>query len=700
MKKLLDAIKNPNLANDMSEEELNELGSRVIQAHNDNEASMGDWCEVLEAGIKLCEPESKAQDKPWDNASNYKSQIANQAITDFGDKAVMEILANPDLINIEFEDEDNEQIKDASDRVKKHMNWQVNFEDKSWRPQQERLLYRLAAQGSVFKKTYFDSGLGHNCSELVGYPDFSINNKCQTLDEPHYFTHIRYYTRNEIMERINSELWIDIESMFTDEIENTIDNENYRFLEQITEFDINDDGYAEPVLVTVHEQSGKVVRVMAMWDNDGLTVKYNERIASYEDIIEQIVNQEPQAYTTPEEYLSYIDEEVKQLNKKAKLVCINPIKTITHYRFIDSGNCSLLGYGFNHLMTSSMKAVNKATNSLFNAGDLANLQSGFLSKEHRTKKKGGMDFKPGQWRDTNLSSGELRNSIIPLPVKEPSTVLLQLNEQLKAETNSIGNKTDISEMMSPNIPAASVLGLLQEGAIPTSALLFRVLNSMSEEFTIMYELNARYTDPVQYQKLNDGANYEDDYSEELFIKPTANAKFSNQAQRIQQATAEMDQIPMIMQAGGNVLPIIEGYFDALGSDKYDAVFNKQPSPEEQARMEQMQAAQEQQNQLLQKQNQMIEAELQLRNKELEIKDSESAAKIATMQAESERKDIESQAKMAELEAKIQQMKVSNIKTIQEAEKINAETQATEAQQLKTVAESMAALNSRDDSENN
>jgi len=700
MKKLLDAIKNKNLADDMSEEELNKLGARVIEAHNDNEASMGDWCVVLEDGIKLCEPDSKAQDKPWDGASNYKSQIANQAIADFGDKAVMEILASPDLINIEFEDKDNEQIKDASDRVKKHMNWQVNFEDKSWRPQQERLFYRLAAQGSVFKKTYFDSGLGHNCSELVSYPDFSINNKCQTLDEPHFFTHIRYYTRNEITERINSELWLDIDSIFTDEIENTIDNENYKFLEQITEFDINDDGYAEPVLVTVHEQSGKVVRVMAMWDNDSLTIKYNERISSYDDIVQQIVNQEPAPYSSTEEHLEFIDNEIKQLNKKAKVICINPIKAVTHYRFMDSGNCSLLGYGFQHLMASSMKAINKATNSLFNAGDLANLQSGFLSKEHRQKKKGSIDFKPGQWRDTNLSPQELRDSVIPLPTKEPSTVLLQLNEQLKAETNAVGNKVDLNEMMSPNIPAASVLGMLQEGAIPTSALLFRTLNSMSEEFRIMYELNARYADPVQYQKLNDGANYDDDYSEELFIKPTANAKFSNQSQRIQQATAEMDQIPMIMQAGGNVLPIIEGYFNAINSDKYDAVFNKQPSPEEQARMEQMQAAQEQQNQLLQKQNQMIEAELQLRNKELEIKESESAAKVATMQAEQERKDIEAQAKMAELEAKIQQMEVGNIKTIQEAEKINAETQATEAQQLKTVAESMAALDSRDNSENN
>jgi len=207
MKKLLDAIKNKNLADDMDDDKLSRLGSQVIEAHNSNVASMQSWEDTLKDGIKLCEPDSKSQDKPWDGAANYKSQIANQAITDFGDKAVMEILSNPDLINIEFEDEDNEQIKDASDRVKKHMNWQINFEDKSWRPQQERLFYRLAAHGSVFKKTYFDSGLGHNCSELVGYPDFSINNKCQTMDEPHYFTQVRYYTRNEIMERINAPLF-------------------------------------------------------------------------------------------------------------------------------------------------------------------------------------------------------------------------------------------------------------------------------------------------------------------------------------------------------------------------------------------------------------------------------------------------------------------------------------------------------------
>jgi hypothetical protein len=695
MKKLLDAINKPNLATELTEEQLNKLGALVCQAHEENLASMDDWEKVLEDGIKLSMPDTKAQDKPWDNASNYKSGVANEAVTDFGDKAVMEILANPDLVNVEFEDEENEQVKSAAERVKKHINWQLNYEDKSWRPQQERLMYRLAAQGSVFKMTYFDSGLGHNCSELVGYPDFSINNKCQSMEEPHYFTRIKSYTRNDIMERINSGLWIDTELGLNYDDENPIDNDEYKFLEQITCFDINDDGYEEPVLVTIHEQSKKVVRVMALWDNDSITIKYNIKyndiITSYNDMLQRIVNQQPSPYSTPEEHIEFIEKEIKQLNRKSTVVCINPIKIVTHYMFKDSGTCSLLGWGFMHVMASDMKAINKSTNSLFNAGDLANLQSGWLSSEHKEKRKGNTDFKPGQWRQTNITSDQLANSAIPLPVKEPSQVLFNLTENLKSEVQSKGGKLNINEMLTPNIPAASVLGLLQEGSIPTSAIMFRILNSMSEEFRIMYELNQRYTDPEQYAKLNEGANYEDDYNEDLFVKPTANAKFSNQSQRIQLATTEMEQIPLIMQAGGNPLPIIEGYFNAIGSDKYQAVFVKQPSPEEQAQIQQMQQMQQAQLQATQRQNELIEAEYQLRLTEEQRKQEELQAKIATMIAEQDRKDREMNIKEIQAEVDTVKTEAETIETIQNAEKINAETQATQAQQAKTIVESAQAM---------
>lgn len=691
MKKLIAAIDKPNLTDELTEEQLIKLGSLVCNAHEENLESMDDWESTLEDGMRLCKPDSKAQDKPWDNASNYKSQIANDAIRDFGDKAVMEILANPDLVNVEFEDEENEQTKEASERVKKHINWQINCEDKTWRPQQERLFYRLAAQGSVFKKTYFDSGLGHNCSELISYPDFSINNNCQTFNEKHNFTHIRTYTRNEIRERINSDLWRDIELSMNDDDENPVDNEQYKFLEQITEFDIDGDGYSEPVLVTVHEQSGQVVRVTALFDRDSIVIKYNDATTTYKEAAQRIVSQEPSPFNTEDEHIAYIENELKALDKKAVLICINPVNIITHYRFIDSADCSLLGWGYQHLMASSIKGINKATNSLFNAGDLANLQSGFLSKEHKEKRKGNTDFKPGMWRQTDIPADQLPNSMAPLPVKEPSTVLLQLNEQLKAETQAQGSKINIEEMMSPNIPAASILGILQEGSIPTSALIFRLLNSMSQEFTVMYELNARYTDPVEYQKLNNGANYEEDYNEDLFIKPTANAKFSNQSQRIQLATAEMEQIPLIIQAGGNVLPIIEGYFNAIGSDKYQAVFVKQPSPEEQAQLQQMQQAQQMQAEAIQRQNELIEADYQLKLQKETRENEESQAKIATMIAEQERKDQEMQLKIAELESQLQKEQAETIETIQNAEKINAETQATQAQQVKTIAESAQAL---------
>ena len=692
-KQILDAITSSNIAEIVikqkgGKDKLKHLGRLVCEAHKENKDTMKSWTRILESGIKLNEPDDRAKSHPWDGASNYKSPICAEAIRDFGDKATMEILSSPDLVAGDYEGERDEQKKEACERIAKHMNYQLNQEIKSWRDEQRNLFYRLAAQGSLFKMTWFDSVIGHNSSEVVGHPNFSINNECQTLDEPHKFTHIRRYTPNMMFENQAQGIWLsndEVEFSHINNETNDCDADYYEFLEQITNFDLDDDGYAEPILVTVHTQTQQVVRVTALWDHDTITVKLNDTVSSYQDMQERILSQPVQPMMSDEEFLDHTNDEVEKAKKECSLVSIRAIDMLTHYKFINPADGTLLNHGFNHIMISGMKGVNKSANLLFNAGDLSNEQGGFLGKEFRDSVKGPISLKPGEWKQTKIPSSQLQNAVLPLPIKEPSQTLLQLSEGLKIELKGMGTQVDINEMMSPNIPAASVLGMLQEGTIPTSALIFGLLQSMSQEFCVMQSLNERFTDPDMYAKLTAGGNWEDDYAEDLYIKPTANAKFSSQAQRVQLAQVQMEQVPLVLQAGGNPMPIIKYYFDAIGSELSEAVFTDEPSEAEQAQMQQMQQAQEQQNQLLEKQNQMIEAQQQLEVMKEQRQREEAEAKIAKMQSDSDNAKLK-------LDADIKKILAETIETMQNAEKLDAETQAAKTQEIQGMFESLISSN--------
>ena len=66
-----------------------------------------------------------------------------------------------------------------------------------------------------------------------------------------------------------------------------------------------------------------------------------------------------------------------------------------------------------------------ALRQLIDAGTLANLPAGFKARGLRIRDD-ETPLEPGEFRDVDAPGGALRDSLIPLPYKEPSATLLQL----------------------------------------------------------------------------------------------------------------------------------------------------------------------------------------------------------------------------------------------------------------------------------
>jgi len=602
VKELLEHIGKNNIADDIDKDILSTLGERVCRNFQEDWDSMDHWMEAVDEGVKLMKQEFRPKSTPWQGASNFKSPILSEASISFGDKSKLEILRARNLVKADIIGKDlNGEKKKVSERVTEAMNYQVNYEMPNWRADQERMLYTLPNTGCMFKKTVFDPLDGRVESHVIQYPDFAVNQATTNLDSARSFTQILDIDQNGVVERQRAGVWLE-EDLYPDESDGdqgsnekagtaNAESNPDRFLEQQCFADLDEDGYEEPYIVTVHEQSRKVVRVVARYGIKSFVVKNEQGVIK--NLVQVFKQRALDRESRGEQQL--IEEDLKGLD----LIRIEPEIQITKYGFIPSPDGTFLDLGYAHLLGAITQGVNTTTNQLTDAGRLRNVGGGFLAKGFR-KRMGPVRLAPGEYKSTDITAKDLHQGILPNPAPEPSQVLFALNEKLEQQGRSFAAIVDASGQISANTAPTTALALIQESLTSVSALMSRILESMSKEFQIVYRLNQTTFDPELYKTILDDpeANALSDFNNKtLDIKPTASPEMSSKLQRIQLATVEMEQVPNVIQAGGNPMPIMKNFFERIGSDNLDEIFPENPTDQQAAETARFADAQEQSNQI-------------------------------------------------------------------------------------------------------
>lgn len=548
---------------------------------------------------------------------------------------------------------------ERADRVAEVMNWQINVKMEGWRKEQKRLMYTLPNIGCAFKKTYFDETTGAPRSDVIHYPNFIVNQATVCLEECRSFTHILAISKNKAKERQLAGLWRDVEiytgeldgdemSNEAEEAKSAKENRN-RFLEQYCWLDLDGDGYEEPYIVTVHDASRQVLRIVARYDYNDIFVKYDKKVYRLDDAIKA----RAQKITKDNEETGMKEEIPDSTDLKGfSVVRIQPCSVITKYGFIPAPNGSFLDVGYCYLLGSLILAHNKITNDMLNNGTLAVQQGGMLAKGAR-KKMGPMKIKMGEFVSTELSPQELQQSVYPWPFKEIPQTLIALNEKIEGMARGFAANVDLASQLTGQTAPTTALAMIQESLINQSAHMAHISSSMSDEFKILFRLNRDHLDADEYKIIcgDEEAVFSEDFNTDgLSISSTANPELSSRMQRMLLADAEMAQVPLVMQAGGNPIPIIKNYFERIGTDNLDEIFPNEAemSPQDKQQVAAMRQAQEQAAQYQEMQTKLLGIQTEI------LKRGE------------DRKDAEFQLSKDETLAKIDQM-------LEQVEKLHAET---------------------------
>ena len=534
--RLLRWLKLPNIADEVDEDELSKIGSTVKREYETDKASRSEWEDENEEAIKLAKQTKEEKSYPWHGAANVKFPLIQTASQQFASRAYPAIVRNDRVVKANTPGADpTGQIDERGERVSRYMSHQVlNLMD-NWEEDTDTLLHALPIVGNAFRKTYFDAEKGYPCSELVLPQDLVVNMDATDIDSVPRITQLVYLYPREIEDRKRLGLFSD-----EDYVSGSQDDDDAPecFLEQHRFWDLDGDDYSEPYVVTVHERTGKVARIVARYDDKSVEV-----------------------------------------NPDGSVIRIKPVQYYTHYRFLPSPDGKFYGMGYWSLLGPTNETINSTINQMLDAGHLANTGGGFIGAGMRLKAS-QLRFTPGEFKNVPASSEDIRKSIYSLQFPGPSPVLFQLLGLLIEAGKEAANVTEVLSGDAPrqNMTASATMALIEQGHRVYSAIFKRVYRSLKSEFTKLYRLNALYPKTPEMAQ---------DFQDDLAIVPVADPNTATDMQRLAKAEALMQFANDPDFIGREIK---KRYIDALHVDGEDKLWNKEPPPPDPMQMATLQGA--------------------------------------------------------------------------------------------------------------
>jgi hypothetical protein len=369
--------------------------------------------------------------------------------------------------------------------------------------------------GCVFKKSYYNGQLGHNVSELVLPQDLVVSYRARSVEDAPRKTHVIYLDKNDIYERCARGVFVDVreETWFEQPARQTSASESdnrqgthpsqsdettpYECYEQHVQLDLDKDGYAEPYIITVEPSSGSLLRLVSAIDRP-------------EDITR---------------------------GPGRRIVSIRRTEYFTKIPFIPSPDGGIYDLGFGVLLGPLNESVSTIINQLVDAGTMATTAGGFLGQG--AKMKGGTTtFTPLEWKRVESTGDDLRKNIVPLEVREPSAVLLQLLTLLIEYTQRIGGATDTMSGENPgqNTKVGTVETMVEQGEKIYSGIFKRIWRGMKGEFAKCARLNSIHLpDRFRYGPGDAYVLREDYLSSSVGVVPVADPHISSDSIRVRQA---------------------------------------------------------------------------------------------------------------------------------------------------------------------
>jgi len=536
-----------NLAEELENQEVLNIGKSLIKAYEDDKASRKDWEDQYSKGLKMLGVVVEDRQDPFPGASGVHHPLMSEAATQFQARAISEMFPAGGPVKTQIVGKQSDKKLEQAQRVQDFMNYQVTNQITDYFNELDQMLFYLALAGSAFKKIYFDNSLDRICSKFVPADQFVISYENTDLETAERYTQVMKLTTNEIKRRQVEGFYRDVPvtqnqggQNSSDLVQSTIEklegmstsmsDKIHTILEIHADIDLGEDesGLALPYIVTVDYESGQTLAIRRNWKEDD------------------------------------------PLKRKRTY--------FIHYKYLPG--LGFYGFGLIQMIGGLQHASTGALRALLDSAAFANLNGGFKAKGARIE-GGDITVSPGEWVDVEAYGDDLRKSFIPLPFKEPSPTLLQLLGVLTESGRRFASIADAMVGQSAGSgPVGTTIALIEQGSKVFSAIHKRLHQAQGREFKLIYELNGEYLDDeYPYDVIGERKTIRrKDFNDAVNVVPVSDPNIFSQAQRIALAQTGLQ----LAQQAPNIIDTKEAYRRFLQSlnipDYQDLIIEDEETP--------------------------------------------------------------------------------------------------------------------------
>ncbi len=547
---------NSNLVEFISEDVAKKLASDLTSSIKGDKQSRSEWEKTYKEGLEYLGMKFDEQrSQPFEGSSGVVHPILAEAVTQFQAQAYKEMLPAKGPVKTEILGARTIETENQAERVQEFMNYYIMNVMKEYDPELDMLLFYLPLAGSAFKKVYFDFVTNKAVSKFIPPEDLIVPYEASDISSAERITHVINMSLNEVKKQQLTGFYANVdmpENSYADDdsdVETTIDE-------------------IQGVSPSYKEDRNRVIyEIHTVLDIEG-----------FEDLDAQ---GNPTGLKLP--YIITIDEDTETvLAIRRNYLQQDPLKDkinyFVQYKFLPG--LGFYGLGLSHMIGGLSKASTSILRQLIDAGTLANLPAGFKARGMRIRDE-DEPLQPGEFRDIDTTGGSLRENLIPLPIKEPSNVLMQLLGLLVDSGKRFAAIADMNVGdMNQAMPVGTTVALLERGTKVMSAIHKRLHYAQRIEFDLLARVFAEYL-PPSYPFTNGTAPNEikqQDFDGRVDIVPVSDPNIFSQSQRITLA----QELLMMVQSNPEIhgqQGMYEAYkrmYAALGVDNVEALIPPPP----------------------------------------------------------------------------------------------------------------------------
>ncbi len=547
------AEQDANLAELLDERDLNDIAQELLYLYEEDKSGRQEWEDAYSDGLDLLGIKYEDREEPFRGSSGVTHPVIAEAVTQFQSQAYKELLPSSGPVRTEIVGAVTPESEDQAQRVKDFMNYEILNVMQEYDPETDRMLFYLPLAGSAFKKIYFDDMLDRAVARFVPADDLVVPYNATDLESASRIAHVVRMDINNVRKNQAAGFYRDVEltpyeaedSLREKErelvgVEKTVDGEDCTLIEfhidldlkgfeHVSPLDGEETGIKLPYIVTIDEGSSKVLSIRRNWNEGDEYYKKNQYF--------------------------------------------------THYKFLPG--LGFYGLGLLHMIGGLGRSATSIMRQLIDAGTLANLPAGFKARGIRIRDS-DEPLAPGEFRDIDAPGGALRDSLMPLPYKEPSQTLYSLLGFVVEAGQRFAAIADL-QVGDGNQQAAvgTTVALLERGSRVMSAIHKRLHYAQKQEFRMLAKIFKESLPPMYPYNVYGAESFikQQDFDDRVDVIPVSDPNIFSLSQRIAIAQTQLQ----LAQSNPQMHNLFEAYrrmYQALGVQNIEAILPtpKPPQP--------------------------------------------------------------------------------------------------------------------------